>query len=46
MIDQQRIVNLKSGTKVILVDAGFTMHIVRIRNTEVEIYIVAEHLKC
>lgn len=42
MIIQRRVINLKKGTKVFLVDVGWTTTIIRLPNTERKIWVVTE----
>lgn len=42
MIIQHRVINIKKGTKVILVDYGITKTVIRVPNTETKIWVVSE----
>jgi hypothetical protein len=44
MILEHRVINIKKGTKVILVERGLTRTVIRVPNTEIKIWIVTEHL--
>lgn len=42
MIVQRRVVNLKKGTKIFVVDVGWTTTVIRLLNTERKIWVVTE----
>jgi hypothetical protein len=42
MIIHQKVINIKKGTKVILLDYGLLKTVIRVPNSEIEIWIVSE----